>query len=386
MSVNSKMTAIADEIRELSGATKKLGLDDMANSLSNSNNTVTVQASLISTIKSALNGKAAGDGEGGIIPSGTKTINSNGVHDVTLYEKANVNVPIPDGYIKPNGVKSIIENGVHDATEYESVSVNVPIPDGYIIPEGTKQITENGVHDAKTFESVEVNVSIPDGYVKPEGALSIDKNGDFDVREYASVSVNVGTGGGDGGDPSLPSGYVRCSYIQFNAAQAIDTGIIGNQNTKVKVYYTRENSSSAYLYGCASSDNTAALTAYLGGNWRFGSKSASVSPVVSEEMIHTAIQSKTGVERFVASSAYSGVTAFETIGTLLLGASRNANGSIGTSVYVGKVFLFEIWQGSTLALKLIPVVSTDGIYRFYDEVNGSFFDSIKDTPLSGGNL
>ena len=74
MSVNSKMTAIADQIRTLQGGTGKLGLDAMAQNVEAANNevfaqavligqvqdTVTAQASLISQIASALEGKAAG--------------------------------------------------------------------------------------------------------------------------------------------------------------------------------------------------------------------------------------------------------------------------------------------------------------------------------------
>ncbi len=195
-----------------------------------------------------------------------------------------------------------------------------------------------------------------------------------------------GKASGGGGDPTLPDGYVRCSYIQFNAAQVVDTGIIGNQDTKIKVLYTREVSSVAYLYGCASSDNTAAITAYMGGNWRFGSKSLTVNPTTDAELINTAIQSKAGVDRITASGSYSGVTDFETIGTLLLGTARNGTGTIGVVAYTGKVLLLQVWQGGTEVLHLVPVVSTDGVYRFYDEVSGAFFDSITDTPLDGGNL
>lgn len=62
MSVNSKMTAIANEVRELSGVAGKLGLDAMAFSLSDSNDVVADQAALISAIKVALEGKASGGG------------------------------------------------------------------------------------------------------------------------------------------------------------------------------------------------------------------------------------------------------------------------------------------------------------------------------------
>ena len=58
MSVNSKMTAIADEIRTLSGTTDTMGLDAMATNLSEANGEVNRQVDLISQIQTALEGKA----------------------------------------------------------------------------------------------------------------------------------------------------------------------------------------------------------------------------------------------------------------------------------------------------------------------------------------
>ena len=59
MTVDSKMTAIANEIRNLSGSTGKLGLDSMASNLGDANNEVDTQADLISQISSALENKAS---------------------------------------------------------------------------------------------------------------------------------------------------------------------------------------------------------------------------------------------------------------------------------------------------------------------------------------
>lgn len=60
MSVNTKMTAIAEEIRELSGTSNKMGLDDMKTSLGEANYEVGSQTELLAQIASALEGKAVG--------------------------------------------------------------------------------------------------------------------------------------------------------------------------------------------------------------------------------------------------------------------------------------------------------------------------------------
>lgn len=62
MSVNSKMTAIADKIRELLGYSGRMNLDAMASNLDDAVNECDTQADLIAQIKTALDGKAGGGG------------------------------------------------------------------------------------------------------------------------------------------------------------------------------------------------------------------------------------------------------------------------------------------------------------------------------------
>lgn len=192
--------------------------------------------------------------------------------------------------------------------------------------------------------------------------------------------------GGGGSIDGIPAGYARCDYIQFTGAQTVDTGIICNQNTKIQVVFTREKSTQHYMYGVASSDNTASVTAYLGGSWRFGDKYATKTITTSEDMVYGSVVNNSKIAITANSSAISGVNDFETVGSLLLGACRNANGTVAASQFEGKILFFAMWQGSEQVLKLVPVVSAEGVYRFFDMVSLSFFDSITDTALEGGNL
>jgi hypothetical protein len=284
----------------------------------------------------------------------------------------------------------ITENGTIDVVPDDGytlskvgVSVNVPIPDGYIQPSGTLAITQNGEHNAREYEKVAVNVPIPDGYIQPSGELEITENGTHDVTQYVTVNVNVPSSGG-GGD--LPAGYSRVDYIEFTGGQLVDTGIIGNQDTQIRTSFTWGNDKQNHVYGCASSDNTASITSYMNGSWRFGDKTATKTIQKNNTLLpYSSCVNKTMIGITGSNTAISGVSDFETVATLLLGGARTATGELPASGIVGRVFDFRVWDGDTPVMKMIPV--TDGQqYRFWDAVSQSFFDSITDTPLEGGNL
>lgn len=199
------------------------------------------------------------------------------------------------------------------------------------------------------------------------------------------IVITAEGGGGGCGDFELPIGYSRVDYIQFDGTQTVDTRIICNQNTKIQLAFTRERSTQHYMFGVSSSNNTASVTAYLGGSWRFGNKYASKVPTTDANMIYSGLVDKSTVTITGGATAISGVNDFETVGSLLLGACRNSNGTVGASQFIGKILFFSMWEGDTQVQKLVPV--TDGtVFRFYDMVSKTFFDSITDTPLDGGNL
>jgi hypothetical protein len=78
MSINRTMTALADEVRELSGKTGKLTLENMTDEVASGNGTISDQTDLIAQIAQALEGKAAG---GGVCAPAT--ISGVNLHDTT---------------------------------------------------------------------------------------------------------------------------------------------------------------------------------------------------------------------------------------------------------------------------------------------------------------
>ena len=95
----------------------------------------------------------------GSTPTGTKNITSNGLHDVSAFANAQVDVPVG---ITPSGTKSIVSNGEYNISEYEKVNVNVPVPSGYIKPSGSINITENNkTVDVTSYASAVVAVPEP---------------------------------------------------------------------------------------------------------------------------------------------------------------------------------------------------------------------------------
>lgn len=138
-----------------------------------------------------------------VIPSGTKNIvaNGNGI-DVSAYEFVDVAVPAS---AVDTGTKSISTNGTHDVVGYASASVNVPAS---AVDSGTKSITANG-NNQDVVGYAAVNVNVPNSYgagdegkVVSSGALvsqtsdTCTSNGVVDTTLINSLTVNVSGGGG----------------------------------------------------------------------------------------------------------------------------------------------------------------------------------------------
>lgn len=144
MALIDKLNAIGDAIREKTGKTEKLTLDEMPTEI------------------------AGIETGGGSAPANpiieSLSVTENGTYTapngVDGYSPIEVNVPIPEGYIKPSGSIQITTNGTYDVTEKSSAVVSIPEKE---IVLQNKTVTENGTYTADSgydgLGQVTVNVA-----------------------------------------------------------------------------------------------------------------------------------------------------------------------------------------------------------------------------------
>ena len=201
MSINTKMTAIADEVRKISGVENKLGIDDMTLKIEEANAQIEVQSDLISQISTLVEQKSIS--QGGIEPS-----------DVTATESeimSDYNAPLQ---INNSSLEDII-NKLNDMPN--------PGPD---ITDATA--TANDILEGKTAYTASG---------KTNGAIPINILGD--------ITVN-------GSKITIPKGYYASNYTQSVdlASQASpvisinSSGLITASATQVEGYVLSGSKSS----------------------------------------------------------------------------------------------------------------------------------------------
>lgn len=216
MSVNEKMTALADEIRELSGTTTSKSIDAMTSDVDAANAEIAEQAELLEQIATALEGKASGgvtlpdlnnpavaadilSGKEAIDEDGNKITGTIATKTSSNLTASGATVTVPAGYYATNATKSVAT--ATQATP--SVSINssglitasATQTAGYVsagTKSGTKQLTTQA---AKTVTPTTSDQTAVASGRYTTGAITVKGDANLKAENIASgVSIFGVTG------------------------------------------------------------------------------------------------------------------------------------------------------------------------------------------------
>lgn len=213
---------------------------------------------------------------GGITPTGTIQITTNGTHNVATYASAEVNVAVPTPSLQSKTAsftpstssqsRTVTADSGYDGLSSVAVSV-AAIPSQYVVPSGTKTITENGTGiDVTQYASVDVavpssgsskNVQVVQGTTRTSSSsmtaigaeMTVSKTGTYDiywtgVRTNTSGSYTFATqlyidGTAYGSENTTWSNHVQNVHLSNVSLTA---------NQKIRVYGRESRNSSYYMY------------------------------------------------------------------------------------------------------------------------------------------
>jgi hypothetical protein len=176
--VNEKMTALADEIRELSGTTTKKSIDAMTSDVDAANTEISEQMELIAQISTALEGKAGGGG-GITLP---KLTNPASTTDILSGKEA----------IDGTGNKITGTIATKTASNLTASGATVTVPAGYYASQATKSVTT--ATQATPSVSIDANGKISASATQTAGYVTAGtKTGTKQLTTKAATTITPST-------------------------------------------------------------------------------------------------------------------------------------------------------------------------------------------------
>ena len=228
MSVNEKMTALADEIRELSGTTTAKDLNAMASDVSAANTEIAEQTGLLKDIAVALEGKAGGSG-GVVLPSLSNPATGSDILS-------------PKEAIDGDGNKITGTIFTKTASNLSASGATITVPAGYYASNATKSVASGSARTPAT--TVTKNPSIT---VSSSGLITASVSGTQSITPTVSAGyVSSGTAGTitvSGSATKQLTTKAATTYTPTTSNQTIASGtyLTGTQTIKGDANLVAEN-------------------------------------------------------------------------------------------------------------------------------------------------
>ena len=317
------------------------------------------------------------------------------------------------------GASQIIFNGTKSNVGYFSVDkkYNIVIQNGSYIINGTTStftsvsagtpnknlilfgLSNGGNIDGRKFAGKLYAFKIWDNGTLVRDFVPCVHNSDGVVGLYDKVGsklyTNVGTGsfGSGAAIDSIVEEYQRLEYLNFTGSQYINTGIIPTANTRTEssfvaksgdkwLFGSRTSTSATNIYGFHITSNTSV--------WYQIKTNSSMT----QKQVSAYFNKKSSLSTSRSEFTFNGQT-FSGLGTDALGASTlpmyigalNNNGTADNRYFVGELYSFKIWDGTTLVRDFVPVVrSRDGVAGLYDMVEHKFYTNAGTGTFAVGSL
>lgn len=218
MALTSKLTAIADAVRGLTGKSGKLSLDQMAAEISGytppapSYETPSIDVSSGGLITASANGKSA---TRQLTAQAGKTVTPTKAQQTAVasgrYTTGAVNVAaIPAEYVVPSGSTTINANGTHSVAGFAEAVVNVP-------SSGGGGMNVQGYHGYATVSAT--------AYTATAVKLTVKETGTYKVSWMGWRSTNSGTSGSQLYINGTAYGSANTSFLNTYGQSVALTGV-----------------------------------------------------------------------------------------------------------------------------------------------------------------
>lgn len=208
--------------------------------------------------------------------------------------------------------------------------------------------------------------------------------------------TNSGTGsfGSGAATGDAVEEYQRVEHLDFTGSQYINTGYIPNTNTKVETTF-KTSTNSRWLFGSRTSTSATDIYAVYFNSatllWyqiRTSGNAKSVDNYFNKISYLTTTRSE-----FILNGKTTSGFGTDALGSstwpMYIGSVNTAGKADGTSGrhFVGELYSFKIWDGTTLVRDFVPVVrSRDGVAGLFDLVENKFYTNIGSGSFKMGGV